>query len=212
VSKYDEKLCCRVYEKLLFAYPSDFRRTFGPQLVQVFRDCYRAETSEHGAFSVIPLWLHTLMDLISSAAKEHSESENKFMSNLKRDLVAIVGAVLIIAAALLLLTYGRKNEVSSIVAFGYFLDALVTTGVIGNLIVFVLTRTTRLNSMRVVFTTFLVVHILPLLLVLVIARNDPRFNVSSTIIGYVASFVFWTGFHWAWSKSKPASSPSEIRG
>jgi hypothetical protein len=212
VNKLNEKLCCRVYEKLLFAYPSDFRRSFGPQLVQVFRDCYRAETNEHGAFSIIPLWLHTLMDLISSAAKEHSESENKFMSNLKKDLIAVVGAVLIIAVALLLLTYGRKNEVSSIVALGYFLDALVTTGIIGNLIVFLLARTTRLNSMRVVCTTFLVVHVLPLLLVLVIARNDPRFNVSSTIIGYVASFIFWTGLHWAWSKSMPATSHSETSG
>ena len=88
MKKYNENLCCRVYEKLLFAYPSDFRRSFGPQLVQVFRDCYRAETNEHGALRIIPLCLHTLMDLISSAANEHSESENKFMSNLKRDLIA----------------------------------------------------------------------------------------------------------------------------
>jgi len=212
-NKNSQSFSCRVYEKLLFAYPSEFRHSFGPDLVQVFRDYYRAEMEGQGIVSVSRLWLYTLVDLISSAAKEHSERKNPFMNNLTKSLIAIFGCVLVIATALILLNYGRRNEVSSILVLGYFLDALATTGIVGNILVFLLAKTTKLNSVRVAFVTFLVVHALPvILLLLVTGRSDPRFNLPSVVVGYAASFVFWTGLHWIWSKTMQTWPQRETNG
>jgi hypothetical protein len=203
----------RVYALLLFAYPADFRRTFGEEMLQVFRDCYRAELTGRRAGRVLHLWLHTLFDLVISAVKEHSARENSFMNNLRKDLVAVLGCAVIIVTAVTLLNYGRNHEVSSILIFGYFLDALASMGIAGNLIVFLLAKVTKLNSLRIAFWTFLVIHVVTLSLLLLIAgRNDPHFNLGGITIGYVVSFLFWIGLHWMWSKTmQTRPEPEDIR-
>ena len=112
--------------------------------------------------------------------------------------MALLGCVAIIVIAFLLLTYGRKNEVPSILLFGYILDALITTGVIGNFIVFLLSKTTKLNPLRTAITVFAVVHGLLLLLIVVLSRNGPRVNWAGVITGYLVSFAIWVGLHFAW--------------
>jgi|KBSMisStaDraftv2_1062788.scaffolds.fasta_scaffold17898_5 hypothetical protein len=202
----------RIYQFLLFAYPASFRNAFGVEMVQTFRDCYRAESRVGGRAGLLLLWSRTLMDLFLSAVKEHSERTDSVMKNLRKDVTAVLGCVLVIVAAFILLGYGRKHEVSSIITLGYFLDALVVTGIVGNLIVFLLAKTTKLVSLRVAFTTFLVVHALPLLLLVFIAgRNDPRFNLAATAIGYVGSFLFWMFLHWMWSKTNSTWSQQEAK-
>lgn len=64
----------RVYGLLLFAYPAEFRRKFGDQMLQVFRDCYRAEARSG---SVPSFWLRTLVDLVFTAAKERSDKPGR---------------------------------------------------------------------------------------------------------------------------------------
>ena len=121
------------------------------------------------------------------------------MNNLRRDVVALGGCIGIIVIALLLLNYGKRNDVSSILMFAYALDALVVTGVVGNFIVFLSVKATKLNPLRIALWTFAVVHAIPLLLVAFIAsRNDPQVSLGGVIIGYAVSFLFWTGLHWAW--------------
>jgi hypothetical protein len=129
------------------------------------------------------------------------------MNSRRIDFVALIGVVLIIATAFLLLNYVRNHQVSPILTLGYVLDAVVAAGVIGNLIVFLLTRFTRLNPLRSAFWTFLVVNGLPALVLGIIGpRIDSNFNLANTLIGYAASFVFWYGLHWLWSqRSKPAA-------
>ena len=127
--------------------------------------------------------------------------------------MAIVGCVIVIATAFILLSYGRKHEVSSILTFGYFLDALATTGLVGNLIVFLLAKITKFDSLRIAISTFLVVHAVPLLLVVFIAGpHDPRFNATATAVGYVGSFLFWVLFHWMWSKTGKSLARREANG
>jgi len=127
--------------------------------------------------------------------------------NRRSDAIALLGCVGIIVIAFLLLSYGRRNDVASILLFGYVLDALVTTGVIGNLIVFVLTKTTKLDPLRIALWTFAVVHAVPLLfVVVVISRNDPRFNLAATVVGYLVSFAIWAGLHFAWRHRPPVYS------
>ena len=93
--------------------------------------------------------------------------------------------------------------ISLILFFGYALDALVTTGVIGNLIVFLLIKITRLRPLRIAFWTFLVINAVPaLLLAFVGGRLSPNFKVGATLLGYVISFLFWLGVHYVWAQFK----------
>ena len=205
-------ISARLFSWLLLAYPTHFRRKFGEQMVQTFRDCYRVEARTR---TLPRFWLRTLLDLIVTAARERiddSEREGVFMNNTRRDATAMFASAGIIVIAALLLSYGRRNEVSAIVTFGYVLDALIFTGVAGNLIVFVLAKTTRLDRLRTALWTFAVVHAVPLLfLVLIAGRNDPRFNLGRIVVGYVVSFLFWTTLHWAWQKtSGVGTSPEQV--
>ena len=196
-------ISCKLYGLLLLAYPLEFRRRFGNEMLQVFRDSYRMETSRR---SLPGFWLWTLFDLVMTAAKERANRWRKEETNMNRNLLALVGSIAIIIVAFLLLSYGRKNEVASILLFGYVLDALVTTGVIGNLIAFILSKATRLDPLRTALWTFAIVHAVLLLMVLVISRNDPRFNLAATVVGYLVSFGIWAGLHFALSRRPPVYS------
>ena len=195
----------RFFRLILLAYPREFRREFGPDMAQVFRDCYRAEEENSGPLGIWQFWLRTLLDLVRTAPKEHLEELGKgssVMNNLIRDVAALLGCIAIIVIAFLLLSYGRKHGVPSILVFGFALDALVTAGVVGNLIVFLLVKTTRANPLRTALWTFLAVNAaLFLVATLIGSRVDPQFKLGSSLIGYLASFIFWFGLHWMWSKS-----------
>jgi hypothetical protein len=187
----------RVYGWLLLAYPAEFRQAFGDQMVQVFRDCYRAETRSG---SLPGFWLRTLLDLVLTAAKERADSsrrEGAFM-NRRSDAMILLIALGIIVLSFLLHRYGVRNNAPYIFLFGYVLDALVSTGVIGNLIVFVLNKTTKLNPLRTAISVFAVVHAALLLLIVVLSRNGPPVNWTGVLIGYLVSFVIWVGLHFAW--------------
>jgi hypothetical protein len=199
-------LAVQVYSLLLRGYPSAFRAEYGTQMAQVFRACYRTEKERGDRLRLVIFWLRTLLDFISTVPREHLENlgkENSTMKNSGRDAVALLGCIGIILAAFLLLSYGRKHEASSILMFGHALDALVVTGVIGNLIVFLLVKTTRLDAVRVALWTFLIVNGLPaIVLALVGSRIDPQFRTTATLVGYAASFLIWFGIHWAWAQTK----------
>ena len=61
----------RLYGWLLFAYPPHFRRQFGGQMRQTFRDCSYFE-ADRG--TLIGFWLRTLVDLVSTAALERADN------------------------------------------------------------------------------------------------------------------------------------------
>ena len=202
----------KLFQLILFIYPRDFRRDFGPEMVQVFRDCYRIEEKKDRLFVTGQFWLRTIWDLARTAPKEHLDNlgkENPIMKNLRRDALALLGCVAIIAIAILLLSYGRRHEVSAILMFGYALDAIVTTGVVGNLIVFLLVKFTKLNPVRIALWVFLLVHAVPAILLAVLgSRMDPQFRLAATMTGYAISFVFWFGLHWLWSQRKAPLQPA----
>lgn len=125
------------------------------------------------------------------------------MKNLKRDAVAFLACAVIVAVAFLLLGYGRRHEVASILVFGYVLDAIITAGVVGNIFVFLLVKVTRINALRIALWTMLIVHAALLLLAVVIGvRVSGGFSFINVTIAYVVSFAFWFSLHWLWTKSK----------
>lgn len=187
----------RLYGLLLFAYPSGFRREFGNEMLQVFRDCYRAEAR---ARSLPSFWLRTLLDLVLTAAKERADSigrKETFM-NRRSDAMAVLSCIGIIVIAFLLHRYGIRNNIPFPFWSGYILDALIVTGVIGNFIVFLLSKTTKLNPLRTAISVFAMVHLVLLLLIVVISRNGPPTNWVGVMIGYLVSYVIWVGLHFAW--------------
>jgi hypothetical protein len=79
---------------------------------------------------------------------------------------------------------------------------LVTAGVVGNLIIFLL-RPTRLDPVKTALWTMLVVNAILFVLVWVISsRVDPQFNLPGVLIAYFVSFLFWFAVHWIWARSK----------
>lgn len=204
----DTRCFLSIYSILLLAYPSEFRREYGAQMVLLLLDCQRDAAT---AKARTRLWLRALVDLVRTAPREHLNNirkENKFMRHARSDLFAIGGCLLLIIGAMLLLKYGRSHQVSSILVFGYVLDAIAFTGIVGNVIVFLLVKLTRLRPLRVAFWTFLIVSLVPVIgLILVAGLSDPNFNIPNVVIGYVVSFFFWYGLHWLWAnKLRPSET------
>ena len=59
-----------LYRLLLITYPREHHQTYGPLMLQAFRDQY-CSASAHGTLAVVTLWWHTLADLIVTAIREH---------------------------------------------------------------------------------------------------------------------------------------------
>ena len=64
----------RVYRALLLMYPKDFRRRYGPQMVQVFGDLWREERERAGLAGLALLWVRTVLDLLLTAASERTRT------------------------------------------------------------------------------------------------------------------------------------------
>jgi phosphatidylglycerophosphate synthase len=195
----------RLFHLMLFAYPREFRQEYGSHMTQLFQDC-RREQHHQGLRGAWSLWLLTLGDLLTSAPREHLErfrKESSAMISWQRNVVALVACLAISVIALLLLAYGRSHEVPAILNFGRSLDALVTAGILGNLIIFGL-RFTKIAPLRVALWTMLVVNAVLLIVTCLLgSRVDPTFRLGSILVAYLVSFVFWFGLHWAWSKASP---------
>jgi hypothetical protein len=58
----------RLYRLMLVAYPASFRRRYGPEMAQVFRDCAR-DACRRG--DLLRLWTRTLGDLLATVPAEH---------------------------------------------------------------------------------------------------------------------------------------------
>ncbi len=64
------RLSVRLYALLLVAYPAAFRRAYGPDMVQVFRDGCHDAARQAGVPGLFTVWGHTLGDLAASGWRE----------------------------------------------------------------------------------------------------------------------------------------------
>lgn len=85
----------RIYTALLKVYPKQFRREYGPQMEQHFRDLYGERCGSRRG--LVLLWTRTLSDLVPTAVAqrivEHTNSRETVMQNRR---LAFVGLVLLL--------------------------------------------------------------------------------------------------------------------
>jgi hypothetical protein len=199
----------RLFQLMLLAYPREFRLEYGPDMAQVFCDCYR-ETQSQGFVTSTTFWLRTICDVIRTAPLERLDTlgRDSAMKNLKVNVIGLLACLVVIVVAFLLLGYGRRHEVASILLFGHALDAIVTAGIISNLIIFPLVMATRLSPFWTALWSLVIVNgALLLMAILIGSRVDPQFSFSRVSIGYVVSFILWLGIHWIWSQTKNTTEP-----
>ena len=129
------------------------------------------------------------------------------MKNLKTDLLGLVACLAIIAGAFVLFGVARKHDGAAML--GYSLDAIITAGIVSNLIIFPLVMATRWSAWRIAVWTLLLVHgALLLIAIFVGSRVDPVFRLTAVLGAYVISFIFWLSIHWLRSQFKPATVTS----
>lgn len=63
-----------LYRALLFVYPPTFRRSYGQQMAQTFRDCCREALQQNRKLGFARLWCSLLYDLTTTAYSEHTKS------------------------------------------------------------------------------------------------------------------------------------------
>lgn len=64
----------RLYQALLVAYPREFRRDHGTEMVRVFGDLCREEKRRSGVSGLVMVWVRTLPDLVFTALAERSRA------------------------------------------------------------------------------------------------------------------------------------------
>ena len=200
----------RLFQLMLLAYPREFRLEYGPEMTQLFRDCYR-DIQSGGAGTAVGFWLRTIADVIRTAPVERWDTLGKgseTMKNLKRDAIALLACIAIIVIALLLHGYVLKHGAGSVWIAGYVLDAIVSAGVVSNLVIFPLLMATHLSRFRTALWSLLIVHVTLLLIAILIGiRLEPPFPFAPVFLSYVVSFFFWLGVHWLWSQTKTSTEP-----
>ena len=174
-------------------------------MAQVFRDCHRAAESRKR-----PVVL--MQSLARDPARSDQNGTERTCRQFKKGKVCdeqlakrCIGVIWMYRNnRCRTLAFALHTRAPGLVTlFGYALDAMIVTGVIGNFIVFLLVKTTKLNPLRAALWTFLMVHALSVIAMAIIGSLiDPQIRLGVIVIGYVVSFLFWYGVHWMWAQTK----------
>jgi hypothetical protein len=96
-------LSVHIYKLLLTAYPSEFRREYGPHMLQLFRDCSLRVYKQSGPTGMFSLWTVTLFDFFSTVVEEHLHRETNMT---KEKFIRLSGWALVLAAVTLVAGFG----------------------------------------------------------------------------------------------------------
>ena len=91
-------LSVKVYRALLVAYPTAFQQEYGPQMIEVFRDCCLRAFKHGGRKGIAKLWATTLIDLIQSLVTEHSQKETHMKKVMRPEEIRRAGWALMSGA------------------------------------------------------------------------------------------------------------------
>ncbi len=96
-------LSARIYRTLVWAYPASFRREYGWEMVQVFRDMAEGALSRRGLLGLAGLWFRVVPDLVKTAVQQHCNEIHRRVVMWEESLgparfVAALAVALLIAA------------------------------------------------------------------------------------------------------------------
>jgi hypothetical protein len=108
---------CRVYRRLLFAYPKAHREEYGAAMLQLFRDQCRDAWAAKFARGLIGFWLRAMADLLKTSVLEHFSklNRNSFMLTLFRPTIKPLPTFFGIVAVVFLAIF----SVSTLITFLY---------------------------------------------------------------------------------------------
>ncbi len=95
-------LSIRIYRWLLLLGPVEFRREYGEQAIQVFRQCCRDAYRSRGTFGVISLWPATFSEAIIEMTAEHlfpSGGIHRMLPTMRRSMIATFWAFVLFTMA-----------------------------------------------------------------------------------------------------------------
>lgn len=190
----------RLYKLLLVVYPAGFRRKYGQEMAQVFRDCHRQQMREGGKQGVVRLWVRVVLDLIRTAPEEYLQSLGKggmVMKALQKLSLAIL------VYAIVILTVGRflskwKPHIPYIL--GSALDSLVSFGIAFNFIALLLVSTKLLNTARAIRAACVAIVALLVIFLAVVPGEARPDGIAVTT--WVLSLLFWFGVHSIWARKR----------
>ena len=175
-------------------------------MTQVFCDSYRDTTSRG---RIVEFWVRVILDVIRTAPLERWETLRKgeTMRNVKRDVLGFLACLAIIVVAVIPHRYMVTHGVGSMFLVGYTLDAIITAGVVGNLIIFVLMMAMRRSTFRTALWSLAIVNGALLLIAILIGIRVGGFNFPAVVVSYIVSFLFWLAIHWIWSQIRTPAEP-----
>ena len=120
-------LSVRLFQRLLAAYPKEYRREYGPAMAQLFRDQCRDAWRHGRGWGLTGLWLRVLPDLVKTSVLEHLSTFKERKTMLERIgmllrpqaapwrvFIKVFGAVfLLVVATSTLVTFILPNTYSS---------------------------------------------------------------------------------------------------
>ena len=145
----------RVYDLLLYVYPSSFREEYGEPMAQLFRDETRESLLSGGLPELIGYLFHTLVDLIITITSEHM---NKIIQTTKEEAMRWL-ALTFVSLILLYVIFGMVNPE----AIFDLIDLILTPG--GLIVV---------GALRIVFGVALIV-----------AADASRAPVTMRVLGVI---------------------------
>lgn len=122
-------LSIKVYGLLLNAYPTKFRREYGTQLIQLFRDCCVQTFQQSNYKGVLKLWFITILDLVQSVISEHLQKEIQ----MKAEDIRLAGLALIFGGINFIIVFisFSFNIFIALVLMVFFCIPLLAVGLLG---------------------------------------------------------------------------------
>lgn len=201
----------RLYALLLAAYPREFRRAYGGEMLLVFSERCRDESRERGRAGVARVWRETLLDLALTAARERLEAASGG-GRVMRTLRTIVLALLAYAFALVVAAPLYVRHRASMPTFvATFIDALISIGVVFNFIYLLLTLTGRVERARAPRVTLVAtsVVIAALVALMMASLGPPAYVNLEIVVAHVLSLLLWFTLHSWWVlRGRPVEPPA----
>ncbi len=124
------EILVRIYGMLIRAYPASFRREYGEEMTEVFRDLAQEAWQERGVIGLVLLWLRTVPDLLLSGAAQHLHETRRRIAMAKVLLdpayCVLVLALILFVAALVTPADPFSMMLVGLPLYGVYLGVMIT--------------------------------------------------------------------------------------